>query len=184
MTDPATTDDDYPPELADVLAATWRERLGCQPPADWLAHATAAVDAHLARLLTHTRTRAAQRADQAAQTAHDELTRLRTRVRRQLAGAVGAGHLDIDLANGMLHAFGLPGLRRAYTVHIRVPFVVRVNADSDTDAYQAARDTLANALVPDGDEIEGAWDDVENDGADPAWPIRRSVPSASTPNQT
>jgi len=67
----------------------------------------------------------------------------------------------------MLHACGLPALRRAYTVHIRVPLIVRVIADGDTDAYQAARDTLADCLTPDGDEIDVVWDDVENDGADP-----------------
>jgi hypothetical protein len=110
---------------------------------------------------------AAHLADHAAQTTSDELTRLRRRVRRRLADIVAAGHLDIDRANGMLQAFGLPGLRRAYTVRIRVPFIVRVSADCGADAYQAARDTLAEALVPDGDEIEVVWDNVENDGAEP-----------------
>jgi len=48
ITDQATTDHDYPSELTDVLAATWRQRLGCEPPADWLAHAGAAVDTRTA----------------------------------------------------------------------------------------------------------------------------------------
>jgi hypothetical protein len=35
------------PDIADLLADTWRQRMGSQPPADWLAHATHTLRAHV-----------------------------------------------------------------------------------------------------------------------------------------
>jgi len=148
-----------------VLAATWRERLGCDPPADWLAHAAAAVDVHLARPQTDSRSRAPgrprgtddqRRADPAASP--------RAPPPRRDCRRRAPGHRPRQR-----HAPGVRPARAAPRLHGAHPSPVRraVRADCGADAYQAARDTLAEALVPDGDEIEVVWDDVENDGAEP-----------------
>ncbi len=153
------------PDVADVLAETWRERMGSQPPADWLAHTTQTLNGYLAQQLAHARAMHADALAQATQSERDELTRLRTMLRQQLAALVSDGLLDLDTANTLLH--GQPPLYRTYTVHIKVPFTVRVSADNDDNAYHAAVDAVADALIVDGDEIDGIWADVDPDGVDP-----------------
>jgi hypothetical protein len=75
----------------------------------------------------------------------------------------------------MLAAFGLPGLRRRYTVTLIVPLVFELNAEGSTAAYDAARDALDEALIPDGTPIDVVWDHVENRGAEPG-PIDTDEP--------
>jgi hypothetical protein len=155
------------PDIADLLAGTWRQRMGSQPPADWLAHATHTLRAHVTQLLAHAQAQHADAIAQAAQSGRDELTRLRTTLRQQLADLAAEGQVEMDFANSLLSACGQPLLQRAYTVHVKVPFAVRVSAEDDDSAYQAAKDAVADALIPDGDEILASWDDVEHDGVDP-----------------
>jgi hypothetical protein len=155
------------PDIAGLLTDTWRQRMGSQPPADWLAHTTQTLHAHITQLLAHAQARHADAIAGAAQSGRDELTRLRTTLRQQLADLASEGQVELGLANSLLGACGQPLLQRAYTVHLKVPFTVRVSAGDDHSAYQAAKDTLGDALIPDGDEIHARWDDVDHDGVDP-----------------
>jgi len=156
----------HPLELADVLAGTWRDRFGSQPPADWLAHAAQAMDAHLTALLARARAHAADTSAEVARSTADELTQLRTRISTTIAAAVSAGHLDMDFANSILAAVGLPTVRRAYTVHLRVPLEVKVTAETTSDAFQAARLVIEKYLGPDDTQLRVGWDDIENEDAD------------------
>ena len=152
-------------DMADLLADTWHQRMGSQPPADWLAHATHTLRAHVTQLLAHAQAQHADAIAQAAQSGRDELTRLRTTLRQQLADLAAEGQVEMDFANS-LRACGQPLMQRSYTVNIRVPFVVRVSAEDDQNAYHAAVDALVDALILDGDEIHGVWADVEHDGVE------------------
>jgi hypothetical protein len=151
-------------ELADVLAGTWRDRFASPPPADWLAHAAQAMDAHLAALIARARAHAADTSAEVARSTADELTRLRTRIGTTIAAAVGAGHLDLDFANSILTAVGLPTVRRAYAVYLRVPLEVAVTAETTSDAF-AARVVIEEYLGPD-DQVRVGWDDIENTDVD------------------
>jgi hypothetical protein len=66
-------------------------------------------------------------------------------------------------------------LRRSYTVTLIVPLVFELNAEGSTAAYDAARDALDEALIPDGTPIDVVWDHVENRGAEPG-PIDTDEP--------
>ena len=96
-----------------------------------------------------------------------ELRRLRRLIREQLAGAVGEDRLDINLANGMLTACGLPELPRSWTVRIGLTFVCEVTAGTDDDAFDAAEDAVAAAVTNAGCPIDVDWDSREQISADP-----------------
>src|SRR5437763_521763 len=75
-----------------------------------------------------------------------ELQRLRHLIREQLADAVSADHLDPEVANGMLHVFGLAELPRRWTVRIGLTFVVEITAGTSHEAYDVAEDAIAHAV--------------------------------------
>src|SRR5207244_2072073 len=58
----------------------------------------------------------------------DDLARLRRLVREQLVGAVCDHRLDLDLANAILAACGLPELPRRWTVRLGLVFTCEVTA--------------------------------------------------------
>ncbi len=118
------------------------------------------------QLLAHVRARHAAADAREAESGH-ELTRLRTTLRRQLADLPSEGRVDFDCANSLLGTCHQPLLHRSYTVHVKVPFAVRVSAQDDEDAYRLAAQTLDQALIPDGDDIDARCKDVGPDGADP-----------------
>jgi hypothetical protein len=76
-----------------------------------------------------------------------ELQRLRHLIREQLADAVSADHLDPEVANGMLHVFGLAELPRRWTVRIGLTFVVEITAGTSHEAYDTAEDAIAHAVT-------------------------------------
>ncbi len=92
-----------------------------------------------------------------------QLARLCRLIGEQFADAVTAGRVDIDTANGMLEAFGLPELPRRWQVRIRLPLVCQVTATSDVDAFDAAADSIEQAIHA---TVAGALIDIEVDGRD------------------
>jgi hypothetical protein len=92
-----------------------------------------------------------------------QLARLCRLIGEQFAGTVTAGRVDIDTANGMLEAFGLPELPRRWQVRIRLPLVCEVTATSDIDAFDAAAGTVEQAIQA---TVAGALIDIEVDGRD------------------
>ena len=108
--------------------------------------------------------------------ADERLRRLQTVLRRlqfcigeQFAAAVTDERLDIDVANGMLEAFGMPPLPRRWRVHISLPMVCEVTAASRDDAFDAAAEAVENAVraTDAGAAIDIAFDTREDLHATP-----------------
>jgi hypothetical protein len=76
---------------------------------------------------------------------------LRRRIRRHLAEAVVAGHLDIDHANAILQHLDLRQLRRRWQVRIQIPVAVTLTAANEDVAYVSAMDQIMAALHDIGD---------------------------------
>jgi hypothetical protein len=89
------------------------------------------------------------------------LRRLRRLIGEQFAAAVTDDRLHIDLANGMLEAFGLPQLPRRWRVRIGLPMICEVTAAGDVDAYDAAAEAIENAVRA---TVAGAVIDIDFDG--------------------
>jgi hypothetical protein len=60
---------------------------------------------------------------------------------------VADGHLDIDLANGMLQVFGLPEPARRWTVRVGLTVVCEVSATDSDEASDAAEDAVVASLA-------------------------------------
>lgn len=75
-----------------------------------------------------------------------QLRRLHILIGDQFAAAVTDERIDIDVANGMLEVFGMPGLPRRWRVHIGLPMVCEVTAASELDAFDAAAEAIENAV--------------------------------------
>ena len=95
--------------------------------------------------------------------AQRQLARLCRLIGEQFADAVNAGRLDIDTANGMLEVFGLPELPRRWQVRIRLPLACEVTAVTELDAFDAAADSVEQAIQA---TVAGALIDIEVDGRD------------------
>ncbi len=100
--------------------------------------------------------------------AQAQVLRLQTQLRRlhlligeQLAATVTDERLDIDVANGMLEVFGMPGLPRRWRVRISLPMVCEVTAASELDAFDAAAEAIENAVHA---TVTGAAIDIDFDG--------------------
>jgi hypothetical protein len=92
-----------------------------------------------------------------------QLARLCRLIGEQFAEAVNTDQVDIDTANGMLEAFGLPELPRRWQVRIRLPLTCEVTATTEIDAFDAATDAVDHALRA---TVAGADIDIEIDGRD------------------
>ena len=90
-----------------------------------------------------------------------QVRRLHLLVGEQFGAAVSDDRLDIDVANGMLEVFGLPGLPRRWRVRIGLPMVCEVTAASELDAFDAAAEAIENAVHATG---TGAAIDIDFDG--------------------
>lgn len=173
---PTAPPDAAPASVEGILAGAWAQACGpTPPPTGWLTRTTAAITAQL----QHHRPEGAHH-DHAEGTpcqCRDSrtLADLRRRVREQFAGAVAEGHLDGELANGMLEQFNLPLLRRNYQVRLGVVLDVEVCATDDDDAYDLAEDAVEQALRnaayieldPNcGERIQATAGDFNDDGTD------------------
>lgn len=96
-----------------------------------------------------------------------ELRRLRRLIREQLADAVTEERLDIDHANGIPDAIGLPNLTRVWKVRVALPFVCEVTAASDAAAFDAAENAIEAALAHAGIPVDIDWEGRERDEALP-----------------
>jgi hypothetical protein len=159
-----------------VLAGAWAQACGSTPPpAGWLTRTTAAITAHLQH--HHPGPAYDGDPDPTRCRCRDSraLADLRRRVRQQLAGAVAEGHLDGEIANGMLEQLDLPLLRRDYQVRLGVVVDVEVCATDDDDAYDLAEDAVEHALrhaafieidPSCGERIQATAGDFNDDGTD------------------
>ena len=112
-----------------------------------------------------------------------QLRRLHILVGDQFAAAVTDDRLDIDVANGMLEVFGMPGLPRRWRVRIGLPMVCGVTAASELDAFDAAAEAIENAVHG---TVAGAAIAIDFDGREdlPALPgeIDTEAPAADWPD--
>jgi hypothetical protein len=72
----------------------------------------------------------------------------RAQVRQQVRDGVAAGNFDLDVANHLLVALGLPPLPRYWTVNLQVAVTVEVTAYLEDDAFDAAQDLVDSVLGP------------------------------------
>lgn len=110
-----------------------------------------------------------RRADERLRRLETVLRRLQLRIGEQFAAAVTDDRLNIDVANGMLEAFGMPPLPRRLRVHTCVPMICDVTAATRDDAFDAAAEAVENAVhaTDAGAGIDIAFDTREDLHATP-----------------
>ena len=90
-----------------------------------------------------------------------QLRRLHLLIGEQFGAAVTDERLDIDVANGMLAVFGMPGLPRRWRVRIGLPMVCEVTAASSDEAFDAAAEAIESAVHA---TVTDAAIDIDFDG--------------------
>ena len=162
---------DHDNDIRQILVDAWRQHVAtAEPPTVWLGVATARIREHIQHLLADRRIEQVRATAEATAALNGELEHLRTTLRQQIDDLITNADLDLEQANALLDACGTPVLQRRYTVRFTLPFTVRVNATNAPAAEQAALDALADALIPDGDDVVPDWEDVRqvsHDTTDP-----------------
>jgi hypothetical protein len=90
-----------------------------------------------------------------------QLRRLQAAIREQVADAVAAQALDLELANTMLANCGLPPLPARWRVRIGLVVTCAVTAGGEEDAYAAATEQVEEALLSGPVPIDVDWDNIE-----------------------
>ncbi|MEV0726895.1 hypothetical protein AB0I37_29500 [Micromonospora purpureochromogenes] len=151
-----------PPTLESVLRNAWATFHPTQPaPLGWLTHTTAQIQTYLREHPTAPLPHSSTGGDA------EELARWRREVWQALREAAATHDIDVDTADRILHAVGLPGLPRRWQVRLTLPVLVEVTATSREDAFDTAETAVETACTDADLEARFEWDGNERDDARP-----------------
>ncbi|MEU4715623.1 hypothetical protein AB0F73_18455 [Micromonospora purpureochromogenes] len=90
----------------------------------------------------------------------------RREVWQALREAATTHDIDVDAADRILHAVGLPALPRRWQVRLTLPVLIEVTATNREDAFDIAETAVETALTGTDLEVRFEWDGGErNDGS-------------------
>ncbi|MEV0157709.1 hypothetical protein AB0H57_28860 [Micromonospora sp. NPDC050686] len=159
MSEPTAMPTAPPPTLESVLHNAWDAFHPGQPaPLGWLTHTSTQIQAYL---------RDHHTCPQRPTEATESTAQFRNQVWHALRDAVGEHDIDVDAANKILDAVGLPLLPRRWQVRLTLSVLAEVTAASSEDAFDTAEAAVEAALA--GAELEARieWNGSERDNADP-----------------